>query len=125
MEIVPERAADELRTVLENGKSYQKFGMKDNEQTESVFASSDAKPVHTKQNLELWQKEMIDEIQNLQTTLGRMSQKNEKLVKMHEKAILERNELLKFWQKAADALKHAEKIDLLKGDRCHNIARRI
>ena len=73
MVIVPERAADELRIVLENGKSYQKFGMKDNEQTESVFASSDAKSVHTEQNLELWQKEMIDEIQNLQTTRGRMS----------------------------------------------------
>lgn len=143
MEIVPEKDSDELRIELENGKRYQKFGIKDDVhqeeikgtlgasntgsmlQTESVFASSDVKSVHTEQNLELWQQEMINEIQNLQTALGRMSQENEKLVKINEKATLERNELVKLWQKAADALKHAAKIDLLKGDRCHNIARRL
>lgn len=143
MGIVPEKACDELRIELEDGKRYLKFGMKDNEhqeetrgalgapnngnmpQTEVVFASSDVKSEHPEQNLELWQQEMIDEIQNLRTELRRMSQENEKLAKMHEKAIFERNVLVKLWQKAADALKHAENIDLLKGDRCHNIARSL
>lgn len=143
MEIVSKKASAEPGIALENGKRYQKFGMKDDEhqeetrgalgasnsgnmpQTEFVFASSDVKSVQPEQNLELWQQEMIDEIQNLRTGLGRMSEENGKLVKMYEKAILERNELVKLWQKAADALKHAEKIDLLKGNRCHNIARSL
>ena len=39
-----------------------------------------------------------------------MSQENGKLVKMHEKAISERNILVKLWNNVSYSLEHAENI---------------
>jgi len=117
MGIVPKRVSNEPRIELEYGRIYPKFGMKDDghqeetrgtlgasnngnmSETKFLFSSSYVKSEHLENNLELWKQEIIDGIQNLQTDLRRMSQEDGKLVKMHEKAIFERNVLVKVWQK--------------------------